>query len=604
MTPARPEGTDAEAMHPRPQLTRERWVDLCGSWQFAYDDAVVGRQERWPERDDVWPLRIEVPYPPESPLSGIGDPSFHPVVWYRRTVDLDPSTSECWLLHLGAVDYRAEVWLNGHPVTSHEGGHVPFSVDVTEALRADGHQVLVVRAEDLPADAEQPRGKQDMQERPHGILYQRTTGIWQPVWLEPVPATRVEAVRWVTDVDAGVLRAHVELAGAEPGSTLRVTVSCHDEVLADDVWTVTETAAATGTGLRRDIRVLEGPMRSEPERWLWAPEHPNLMDVDLTLRDPQGGAVDRVASYTGFRSVGAAAGRFTLNGRPYPLRLVLAQGYWPQSHLAAPSVQAMRREVEWVTELGFNGIRLHQKVEDPRFLSLCDRLGVLVWAELPAAYAWSRKAVVRTTREWLEVLQRDLSVPSVVTWVPVNESWGVPQLQTDPAQRAFVSALYALAQAVDGTRPVVGNDGWEHVVTDLVTIHDYSPAGATLRERYGDHLALEHSLTEVQPYFRPLLLPGVTRGDRPVLLTEFGGISYRAGEDFWNGYGAADDEDDFLRRYRDLLEAVHDSTVLAGFCYTQLADTEQERNGLLTADREPKVDPAVLRAITRPPDRA
>ncbi|HYN29865.1 MAG TPA: glycoside hydrolase family 2 TIM barrel-domain containing protein [Dermatophilaceae bacterium] len=587
-------------MHPRPQLTRERWVDLCGTWQFSYDDADVGRTERWAERDDVWRLRIEVPYPPESTLSGVGDPSFHPVVWYRRSVEVHRGAAERWLLHFGAVDYRAEVWVNGLAVTAHEGGHVPFSVDVTDALRDDGSQVVVVRAEDLPTDAEQPRGKQDLREQPHGIFYHRTTGIWQPVWLEPVPRSRVAGVRWVTDVDTGLLRAHVDLLAAPPGSRVRVTVLGHGDVLAEHTWTVTRAAAASGAGLDGDVPVLTGPMREDADRWLWSPEHPNLLDIEVALRGPGGEVVDRVRSYTGFRSVGASAGRFTLNGRPRHLRLVLAQGYWPRSHLAAPSEEALRAEVEWVKALGFNGIRLHQKVEDPRFLSLCDRLGVLVWAELPAAFAWSRKAALRTTREWLAVLERDLSVPCIVAWVPVNESWGVPDLQNDPAQRSFVEALYALARAVDGTRPVVGNDGWEHVVTDLVTIHDYSQDGATLRERYGDHAALDRSLTEVRPYLRPLLLPGVQRGERPVLLTEFGGISYRAGRDFWNGYGAAADEEEFLRRYRDLLGAVHSSTVLAGFCYTQLTDTEQERNGLLTADREPKVDPAVLRAITRP----
>lgn len=587
----------SQPLHPRPQFTRSRWTDLSGTWQFGYDDSDVGRQQRWGQRDDVFPLRIVVPYPPESELSGIQDRSFHPIVWYRRTFEASAADGERLLLHFGAVDYRAEVWVNGQFAVSHEGGHTPFTADITELLLPDGEQVVVVRAEDLPTDASQPRGKQDLQRSPHKIWYHRTTGIWQPVWLEPVPASRISSARWETEVERGTMRAHVDLAGVPVGCQLRIEVSIRDVLLADDTYTVTDAVAQEG--LTREMLLLQAEMRIDRELFLWSPETPNLMDIKLTLTDRTGAVLDQVDSYAGFRSVGTSANRFTLNGRPYHLRLVLSQGYWPQSHLAAPSPDSLRHEVELVKELGFNGVRLHQKVEDPRFLYWCDRLGLAVWAELPAAFGWSTKAALRSTREWLEVLQRDLSVPSVVAWVPVNESWGVPALPSDHRQRAFVQALYSTAKAIDGSRPVVGNDGWEHVATDMITVHDYAGEGATLRERYGSIEAVQRSLQQIQPYYRPVLLPGLALEDRPILLTEFGGISYQAGEDFWNGYGTAQDEEDFVGRYRDLLDAVLASTVLAGFCYTQLTDTEQERNGLLTAERHPKADPRALRAITQ-----
>ncbi len=586
-----------QPLHPRPQFARARWTDLCGTWEFGYDDSDVGRAQRWPERNDVFSLRIQVPYPPESELSGIGDRSFHPIVWYRRTFSASVVPGERLLLHFGAVDYRAEVWVNGHFVVRHEGGHTPFTADVTQVLLPDREQVVVVRAEDLPMDPSQPRGKQDLEEHPHKIWYHRTTGIWQPVWLEPVPESRINSVRWNTDIDRGAIRGSFNLLGVAAGSRLRVAVSLRGELLADDTYTITDTAGREG--LTREVLLPRAQIGLDRERWLWSPETPNLMDITLTLTGSDGEDLDSVESYLGFRSVGTSANRFTLNDRPYHLRLVLAQGYWPQSHLAAPSPEALRREVELVKELGFNGIRLHQKVEDPRFLYWCDRLGLAVWAELPAAYGWSDTAVLRGTREWLEVLERDLSVPSIVTWVPVNESWGVPALQTDPRQRAYVQAMYSMAKALDGSRPVVGNDGWEHAATDMITIHDYAGEGATLLERYGDAEAVRRSLKEVQPYYRPVLLPSVVLEHQPILLTEFGGISYQAGEDFWNGYGTAQDEEDFVRRYRSLLDAALASTALAGFCYTQLTDTEQERNGLLTEDRQPKADPAILRAITR-----
>ena len=583
-------------LHPRPQFTRSEWFDLCGTWDFSYDDSDVGQTHRWFERDDVYDLKITVPFPPESEASGIGDRRLHPVVWYRRTFTAPRRNGHRWLLHFGAVDYRAEVWVNGQLVTHHQGGHVPFSADITEALEVEGEQVVIVRAEDVPTDAHQPRGKQDTEASPHNVWYHRTTGIWQSVWLEPVPSRRIDRIRFVTDVDRGVLSIHADLVKARAGDRLAIRVTHRGEVLADD--TVALTTASMVNGVQRELEVLPAGVKLNRRAWLWAPEHPNLMDVTVALIDEDGGLVDSIDSYVGFRSVGTSSQRFTLNGQPYYLRLVLEQGYWPTSLLAAPSANALRREVELVKELGFNGVRVHQKVEDPRYLYWCDRLGVAVWAEVPAAYGWSDTAVTRSATEWLDVLRRDASVPSIVTWVPVNESWGVPNLQTDPAQRAFVQAMYSLAKAVDPTRPVVGNDGWEHVVTDMLTVHDYAADGQTLRARYGSRAALEESLTGVQPYYRPLVLPDFVVQQQPVLLSEFGGISYRAGEGAWTGYGAVHDEQEFQQRYADLLAAALDSPVLAGFCYTQLTDTEQERNGLLTADREPKTDVTALRTAT------
>jgi hypothetical protein len=280
------------------------------------------------------------------------------------------------------------------------------------------------------------------------------------------------------------------------------------------------------------------------------------------------------------------------------LRLVLAQNFWPESHLAAPDATALRREVELVRQMGFNGVRLHQKVEDPRFLAWCDRLGLLVWAELPAAYEFSVDAVGRLTREWLEILDRDMSHPCIVTWVPVNESWGVPALERFPAQDSLVRSLFHLTRAIDPDRLVIGNDGWEQAETDVITVHDYAARGDVLRERYGSFAGLQHTLMHVQPGYRPVLLPGARRDDTPVVISEFGGISYDpdppAG---WRGYGAVDSPEELLAAVADLVGALLSSPALAGFCWTQLTDTQQERNGLLTADRTPKVPLERIRSI-------
>ncbi|MFL5700716.1 MAG: glycoside hydrolase family 2 protein [Ktedonobacteraceae bacterium] len=580
-------------IHPRPQLTRARWIDLGGTWDFAYDDSGQGFDAGWQERVDVFTHTIQVPFPPESSESGIGDTSFHPIVWYRRTFSVSPEDRLMrLLLHCGAVDYRASVWVNGRLVATHEGGQTPFSADITPALQPDENQVLVICAEDMPQDLAQPRGKQDWLEQPHEIWYDRTTGIWQPIWLEAVAPTYISHVRWTPDLDRGVLGFSVNFQdGEQTDLRLRVQLSLHGATLADDIY------AVQGTVVERQIAFDRAGMMSR-EKLLWSPEHPNLVDATFTLLTGNE-VVDEVQSYVGLRSAGIGSGHFLLNGHPYYLRLVLEQGYWPESHLAAPSAEALLHEVELVKALGFNGVRIHQKVEDPRFLYWCDRLGLLVWGEMANAYVFSPTAVERLTREWLEVLDRDYSHPCIVTWVPLNESWGVPDVARDPAQRHYVQALYYLTKALDPTRPVIGNDGWEHVVSDIFSIHDYAFDGDTLRERYGNIEAVRRTLREVQPGYRSVVLPGYQHTHEPIMLTEFGGISYRPQPSTsWFGYGTVTDPDAFLSKYCELLDAILESSSVAGFCYTQLTDTEQETNGLLSANREPKFDIAAVRLIT------
>jgi hypothetical protein len=219
---------------------------------------------------------------------------------------------------------------------------------------------------------------------------------------------------------------------------------------------------------------------------------------------------------------------------------------------------------------------------------------------MPSALDFGPRTVRRLASEWLEVLERDASSPALVAWVPFNESWGIPNLEHDPAQRHAVQALYHLTKAIDPTRPVVGNDGWEHLASDLVGVHDYSPSGQVLSERYGSAEAFERTREQVRPYFRRITLTGLPEGDQPLVVSEFGGVTYDAGrEDFWNGYGAVSSTQELLERYRELVTALLSSPVVAGFCYTQLTDTAQERNGLLTEDRVPKVDPALIAEVNR-----
>jgi beta-galactosidase/beta-glucuronidase len=582
-----------DGTYPRPQLLRDAWASLDGTWDFAFGDD-AGQQPASVDFDRA----IVVPYPPESTLSGVDDKHFHLVAWYRRHFGSDElhaagfgSSRSRVLLHFAAVDREADVWVNGVHVGRHEGGQTPFSFDVTTALVDGGDNVLVVRAVDDPHDVAVPRGKQDWREEPHVIWYHRTTGIWQPVWLEAVPAERVDAIAWDSDVPSGRVDLEVSL-NRRPAEDLWVTVdlSYQGEILAETRARLLDVTTTVSLHLAHQRN------GQQYEELLWSPDHPRLLDATVTI-DRRGEPVDTVTSYLGLRSVATAGRRFLLNDRPISLRSVLAQNYWPDSHLAAPSAAALRREVELIRDLGFNTARVHQKAEDPRFLYWADRLGLMIWGETAGAYEFSPRAVGALVTEWTAIVERDRSHPSIIAWVPLNESWGVQHIAHDPRQRAFSRGISDLTRALDGSRPVISNDGWEHTDSDIWTVHDYEADPAVLSARYGSMEAFHAMLADVGPAGRRLSV-GQTDGGEPVMLTEFGGVSYvdDAVDGAW-GYSSASDPADFAARVAGIVGAVAASPILSGFCYTQLTDTGQETNGLLRADRTPKIPIEDIRRV-------
>ena len=564
-----------DALHPRPQLQRATWVSLDGWWQFSTDPVLSHTHPATVE----FSQNILVPYAPESPRSGIQDETLHKSVWYRTHLTLNeglvPTQNERLILHFGAVDHEARIWINGQFVGAHEGGYTPFSVDITPHAQSEMIEIAV-QATDHPEDMALPRGKQDWKPESHSIWYPRTTGIWRTVWLEKVPAQRIEKVYWTPSVERFQIQYRVRLSSSA-AARLRVRLYLRGELIAED------TTLVKSSELKRTLSLPDPGIDDARDDFMWSPEHPQLIDAELTLLDESGNTLDEVFSYTALRSVETRDNAFYLNGRPYYLRLVLDQGYWTQGHATA-SPEELRKDVELTKMLGFNGVRKHQKIEDPRFLYHADTLGLLVWTEMPSPYTFSPEAVDRVARQWLKVLDRDASHPSVVAWVVFNESWGVPDLPLIDEQRQFVKAMYHLTHAFDPTRPVVGNDGWEHVITDIFSIHDYEARPQAIRDRYADREALKTFM----PGRRKLLVGDAKITDQPYMLTEFGGIAYTETPQKGWGYSTAQSSDDFIDRYEKLLAAVHESPVLSGFCYTQLTDTFQEINGVLNMDRTPK----------------
>ncbi|MEO7191957.1 MAG: sugar-binding domain-containing protein [Vicinamibacterales bacterium] len=584
-----PKPTQGHA-YPRPQLCRDTWISLNGTWEFAVD--TEGRLQH--PSQVVWADRIEVPFSPETPASGVENTTLFHACWYRRSVTVpELGPSDRVLLHFGAVDYHATVWVNGGFAGHHEGGYTPFSFDMTSYIDESRTLDIVVRAEDDPSDLAKPRGKQDWLRDPHSIWYHRTTGIWQTVWLEVVPRVWLDRIRWTANLE----RWEIGLAAVLQGDVhedLRIAVrlSLGDEILADDVYMVTYGE------VHRRIALSDPGIDDYRNGLLWNPSSPTLIQAELRLLSAAGALIDRVTSYTALRAIAVDGDRFVLNGRPYQLRLVLDQGYWPATGLTAPDDAALRKDVELAKAMGFNGVRKHQKIEDPRYLYWADCLGLLVWEEMPSAYRFTTDSIHRVTKEWMSAIARDYSHPCIVAWVPFNESWGVPNLPMNAAERHYVRTLYHLTKTLDSTRPVIGNDGWESVATDIIGIHDYDSDPARIAARYHADQILPRLFKRERPAGRLLVLEGERHADQPVVLTEFGGITLAADEAGTWGYSRATSGERLAEQYSKLLTAIHSLGLFSGFCYTQFADTYQEANGLLYADRTPKMPLDIIAAAT------
>lgn len=567
--------------HPRPQRRRQSWQSLNGSWEFAFDHEA---QHSLPEHIQ-WDRIIQVPFSPETRASGIGDTGFYSAVWYRRTFETPENLKgKELLLHFEAVDYAATVWVNGVVVCRHVGGYASFSADITSALRSERPvQEIVVQAHDDPADLAKPRGKQDWKLEPHSIWYPRTTGIWQSVWLEVVPATRIETIHWSSSLDRWDIGLDACIRSASGQKlTLAVQLKCGDMTLATDSYEV------ISGEVHRRIALSDPGIDDYRNNLLWSPSSPTLIDATLELRNEAGEVIDSVSSYTAIRSVAVQGDRFILNGRPLTLRLVLDQGYWPESGQTAPNDAALLQDVILAKKLGFNGVRKHQKIECERYLYWADKLGLLVWEEMPSAYRYTTQSIHRLTREWFEIIERDRSHPCIIAWVPFNESWGVPDLPDSPAQRHYVQALYHLTKSLDPARPVVGNDGWESIATDIIGIHDYDDQPERIGKRYGIDDIEAQLFKRERPGGRMLFVGAEGTWTHPIVLTEFGGIAFgKNRDDIW-GYSRTDTAQQLAERYAALMEVVRNLPALAGFCYTQFTDTYQEANGLLYADRTPK----------------
>ena len=539
--------------HPKPQFERANWKNLNGKWQFEIDNPCSGAAKGWYKEDHQLSQSIEVPFCPESRLSGIGNTDFMRSVWYKRSFTITrDQLNGVVRLHFGAVDYETTVYVNGKKCGSHKGGYVSFFFDITSYLR-EGENTLTVCAEDDTRDPLIPSGKQSKLYESHGCYYTRTTGIWQTVWLEFMPKAHIESVKYYPDPESVTLGIVAKVVGR---GKLTIKASYEGREMG-----CAEADCANGI-VSLTLNLLE--------KQLWEIGNGRLYDLELSFSE------DKVKSYFGLRNVRIEGYKFLLNDRSVFQRLVLDQGFYPDGIYTAPSDEALKADVLRSQAVGFNGARPHEKVFEERFLYHCDKLGYIVWGEYPN---WGlddglKESGYPMLTEWLEEMERDFNHPSIIGWCPYNET-------SVQRYRPGIRSVYRTTKALDPTRPCIDTSGYFHVETDIYDVHDYDQNPVTFKARYDQLLNFgeyhdRHSHN--QPY---------TVG-MPFFVSEYGGIQWAQDQIGW-GYGNAPrSEEEFLTRLKGLTDALLQNPCIFGYCYTQLTDVEQEQNGIYTYDRREK----------------
>ena len=564
--------------YPRPQFERADWVNLNGTWTYSFDFGQTGADRNF-RNSKGFDGKITVPFCPESSLSGVKHTDFIPCIWYQRTITVpDTWGGKNILLNFGAVDYDATIFIDGKKVGRHCGAGSSFSLDITKFVKAGSSANLVIQVKDNLRGGKQPGGKQSTGYYSAGCNYTRVTGIWQTVWMEAVCPEALKQVFATPDIDQQQLVVRPEFYEEANGCMLTVQVFDEKQKLVS-----TKTAPATNN------TVIVLPIKNPK---LWTPETPNLYDVIYTVRDAKGNVLDKVKSYAGMRKIHLAGGYFYLNNKPYYQRLVLDQGFYPDGIWTAPTDEALKHDIEMSKAVGFNGARLHQKVFEERYFYWADKLGYITWAEQAS---WgldvnNEEAVRNFLTEWADEVVRDRNHPSIVTWTPLNETWGA----RDGVYVRFVNDLYNLTKAIDPTRPVNDASGDAHVKTDIWSVHDYS--------REYEKLVENHTFRDGAPHYRNMGGKDYLADweGQPYMIDEFGGLGWIPKEERANswGYGAQiETEDEFFRILEKEVDAIKACKGVVGFCYTQITDVEQEKNGVYYYDRRPKFDAAKWKAI-------
>ena len=573
--------------HPNPQWERETWKNLNGPWEFEFDFGCSAVERRLWEKER-FDREILVPFCPESRLSGIGYTDFINGVAYRRNFELSQEElSGRVLLHFGAVDYEASVYVNGTLVGTHKGGYTSFCFDITKHV-VPGPNTLFVAVKDDVRSGLQPKGKQAHLYASSGCDYTRTTGIWQTVWLEFVPERHIQSAKYYPDPANG----KVTVTGLVQGQgTLQLTALWEDKPVGEAALSVEDGFFTAQLDLS--------------ETHLWEPGKGGLYTLLLSFGE------DRVKSYFGLRTAKFQGRKFLLNGKSLFQRFVLDQGFYPDGIYTAPTEEDLVKDIQLSFAAGFNGARLHEKVFEARFLYHCDRLGYLVWGEYPNwgldhAHPLSTETYLN---QWSEAVERDFNHPAIIGWCPFNETWGYRE---EREKNALLSSLYKLTKRLDPTRPCIDSSGNYRILSEVYDIHDYDQDTQSFQARWDgltDRIRETGGVIPAEdPFFNSAPEGPSGRApffnqpydNQPIFVSEYGGIRWPDDTVEGWGYGNAPaTPEEFFARYKGLTEALLNNPEIFGFCYTQLYDVEQEVNGLYTYGRAQKFDISLIQKINQ-----
>lgn len=575
--------------YPRPQFVRKEWQNLNGEWNFIFDDNNEGEIKKY---FLIFPkaTKIHVPFTYETKLSRIEDETVHYVVWYNRKVIISKEQlqDKKIILNFEGSDYTTKVWINGIYVGKNIGAYSRFSFDIEQYLD-EGENDITVKVEDS-LSKDQPRGKQRYKKESWKCWYIQTTGIWKTVWLEWISKKYLKSVKTTPQKDKIKLDIETNLTETDlkkQNYYIETEISFKGQVL-------NRTKELLTTNYQEiEMNIVQDGIEHVIQEW--STDKPNLYDINYKLYCDKK-IIDNVESYFGIREISIEESKIFLNKQEVYLKLILDQGYWEESHLTPPNEELLIKDIDSVLALGYNGIRKHQKIEDERFLYWCDVKGVLVWSEMANCYNFDDNSLQNFTSEWIKVVRQNYNHPSIITWVPINESWGVPAVSDCEEEQNFINSIYYLTKSMDNTRLVITNDGWEHTISDIITIHDYKQDAELFYQEYTDENMSVLNNMKAYNGKHSLFANGYKYEGQPVIMSEYGGIAINS-EEGW-GYGKqVKDKEELVERFTKLTNAIYNIPYISGYCYTQLTDVQQEINGLMDARRNYKVEPCMIKNV-------
>lgn len=572
-----------ESGHPNPLFYRPTWMSLSGPWPFCFDDENRGLREGWSNKIPEGVSSIRVPYAYETPSSGVQDDKEHTVIWYFKTF-LKPHWSGKCLLHFERCDYVFDGWVNGHYLGKHVGGYDAFRFDIGDYLN-EGDNLLSIRVFD-DSDPTHVRGKQTWKEKPFGCFYPRTTGLYGDVWLEEVPKASLQGYDARGSYEDKMIYFRLLFTPEAIGEQFSLRLSYKSHLVSS--LNILVNAIYMEDSLAIPKKDLHG----------WSPAFPCLYDLEMTL-ERNGERTDRVLSYVGINEIRQKKNTVTLNGKKRFFKGVLYQGDNPKGGMTFTEEEYLR-DIRLIKSMGFNGVRVHEKVESELFYYLADREGLLTTLELPSSHLYDPVEASEASDQWGRIVTDHVGHPSIIAYVAYNESRGIDNIALSEEMQKQATSLYDMSNRIDWSRPALSNDGWEHTSSDILSLHADAKDGKELLQNFaGLKTCLEEGKNFEVIKGKTAFVGGYHYLGQPCVLSEFFSATFKKDQrKAWGHPFLVFSPREYLKRYRSLLKAAK-KLGFCGYCATQFADAYQEKNGFVDESRRPKVSVEALRRANK-----